>query len=167
MVDSINIHREAAELLRHVGRLHVRAQRETTHGCSGRSSAQCHVLGALARGSGLPLTELARRVGADKGWTSRAVDALARDGLVRRSAAKHDARVVPVRLTARGRTRWNAIDRALRREALAVLSKLPAANVRAIRDALLLLRDAFEARVGRRAERGRPTSSPTDPARAR
>ncbi len=149
MVDSVNSTQiDPASLLREVGRLHVRAQRETTSCCSGRTAAQCHVLGELARSGPLPLTELARRVGADKGWTSRAVDALARDGLVSRSASELDGRVVRVGLTPRGRQRWRAIDDVLRRQALAVLSKLPRAEVDAVSRALVLLRDALAAHIG-------------------
>lgn len=148
MVDSVNESpreiADAARLLRQVGRLHVRSQRATAACCCGSSSARCHVLGELAQSGPLPVTDLAGRIGADKGWTSRAVRDLVREGLLSRQAAPGDARVVKVGLTARGRRRWSAIDAVLQREAVSVFSRLASADLSKVIESLALLSHAFE-----------------------
>ena len=62
-----------------------------------------------ARSRPLSVGELAQRANLDKGQASRAAQALADQGLVSKTADRHDGRGVSLRLTAKGRQRWRAV----------------------------------------------------------
>src|SRR5687767_11617471 len=91
----------AARLLREVARLHVRAQRRAL-ACTGAGTTQCTILTELGRAPSTTLAELSRRLRLDKGWTSRAVEQLAREGFVAKAGNDEDRRVVALSLTRAG-----------------------------------------------------------------
>lgn len=129
-------------LLREVARLHVRAQREQVT-CCGTTVAQCHVLTELGRGGPLAMTALVRRLGLDKGWISRAVAALAGEGLLSRSRDGADGRVVVVGLTRSGRKRLGGVNRTLDRQAARVLGRISRPDRAQVKRTLELVRKAL------------------------
>jgi DNA-binding MarR family transcriptional regulator len=143
MVDSVNqmgSEGDGAALLRDVTRLYIRAQRQTVACCGPQSTARCHVLGELARGGPLRLTDLAARLDVDKSWASRTVAAMAEEGLVACGCAQEDARAIQLDLTRAGRAHWKKLDGALRRHADEMLRTLSQAERRTVRQGLALLR---------------------------
>ncbi len=135
------------ELLRELARRHVRAQRAAVLAAAGCGGSECLLLGELGRRGPLGLRELAARLGLDKGFASRAVGRLQRQGLVEKAVAEGDRRRVALSLSARGRRRFEAVDRALREQAERVFGRIPGPQRPAARRALQQLCDA----VGREA----------------
>ncbi len=129
-------------LLREVARLHVRAQREQV-ACCGTTVAQCHILTELGRSGFLPMTELVRRLGLHKGWISRAVAGLVREGLLERAPGGTDGRVVVVGLSRAGQKRVRALNRTLDRQAARVLGRLAGSGRAQVHRALVLVRRAL------------------------
>lgn len=146
-MDSVNYRPsvlDGATLLRDVTRLYVRAQRDTVACCGARTTARCHVLGELARSGPLRLTDLAKGLGADKSWTSRAVASMTAEGLLACVSAERDARVVHVKLTKKGEKTWHAMDAALRQHARGALERLAPDDRVVVQRALLLLRQVLD-----------------------
>jgi len=92
-------HLTTGALLREVGRLHTHLQRASVACCAGTTVTQCTVLTELGRSGPIPLATLARRIGFDKSWTSRAVEHLVQDGLVEKVPSQTDHRMVRLSLT--------------------------------------------------------------------
>lgn len=136
------------ELLRELARRHVRAQRAAVQAAAGCGASECALLGELGRRGPLGLRELALRLGLDKGFASRAVARLEVQGLVEKAAAATDRRRVALSLTARGRRRFEAVDRALREQAGRVFARVPARERAAARRTLARLCDALGAEPG-------------------
>lgn len=111
-------------LLREVGRLHARAQRQAIV-CIGASTTQCTILTELGQASRMTQGELARRLRIDKGWISRAVDQLVDEGLVQKLNGETDRRVVYLSLTPAGRERHERIEAALDGHMVRVLTRVP------------------------------------------
>jgi DNA-binding MarR family transcriptional regulator len=137
---------EPARLLREVARLHVRAQRATL-ACAGASATQCTILTELGRAPSMTLAELSRRLRLDKGWTSRAVEQLAQDGLVDKAGSDTDRRVVALSLTRAGAARHRRIDETLDAQVERVIARVPDAERPAVARALALLHDAYRAEL--------------------
>jgi DNA-binding MarR family transcriptional regulator len=133
---------DGPDLLREVARLHVRAQR-TLLGCDGASSTTCTILTELGRSPSMKLAELARRLRIDKGWTSRAVDQLVDLGYVDKSANDIDRRTIALSLTRAGRAEHRRIEGLLNAQVARVMMRLPAAQRRAVSDALPALLEAY------------------------
>jgi DNA-binding MarR family transcriptional regulator len=133
---------DGPDLLREVARLHVRAQR-TLLGCDGASSTTCTILTELGRSPSMKLAELARRLRIDKGWTSRAVDQLVDLGYVDKSANDIDRRTIALSLTRAGRAEHRRIEGLLNAQVARVMMRLPAAQRRAVSDALSALLEAY------------------------
>ena len=131
------------EVLREVARLYVRQQREAVACCEGTSLTQCWILTELGRAGAMTLGDLARAIGFDKSWTSRAVDALVAERLVIKRIAGDDARKVRLTLSASGRERFRSVSESLDAHARRVLQRVPAGKRRAVQDALELLHDAL------------------------
>lgn len=130
------------ELLRAVTRAYERAQRREA-GCCGVTSTQCQLLCAIGADGSAPQAELSRRLGLEKSWVSRAVDALERDGLVERRACCGDARMVDVAFTAAGRERFEGLNAALNAHAGSVMARIPEPERAGVRRSLELLADAL------------------------
>ena len=115
----------AAPLLREVVRLYVRAQRAQAKCRDGASTVQCHVLTELLRQPGLTQQALAERLGLDKGWISRAVEALVADGAVWKRPSELDRRSVALGLTPAGRVRAELLEQELNGHAAQLLAGIP------------------------------------------
>lgn len=138
-------------VLREVARLQLQIQRVRATSCGGTTSTQCFVIGELGRAGPTTVVELGRRLAIDKGWASRAVDALAEEGLVAKSPGELDRRTVTVALTRAGRARFRALDAALDAQAGAVMARIPRKERAAVAESLRLLRVALREEAGRGA----------------
>ena len=142
----------AAPLIREVVRLYVRAQRKQAKCGNGASTVQCHVLTELLREEGLPQQALVERLGLDKGWISRAVDALVTEGSMTKQASEQDRRSVVLSLTAAGRARAQQLEDELNRHAVQLLEHVPRDRQAQVHEALQLLIAALSAPQLCRAE---------------
>ena len=131
-------------LLRDVARLYVRAQRAQATCRDGASTVQCHVLTELSRHDGLSLQALVQRLGLDKAWLSRAVDALVDDGSVAKKPSQQDRRSVHLSLTRRGRARTAKLELALNSHAAQLLDSIPPERHAQIQESLHWLLGALQ-----------------------
>ena len=136
----------ASGLAREIARIHVRLQRALL-ACHQIGSTQCIILTELGRGDPLTLRELAARLKLDKSWTSRAVDQLAKEGLVRKVAGKADRRTVALSVTRAGAAYHERIEQLLDEQVERVLARVPAKERAAVGAALRLLHEAYSAEM--------------------
>lgn len=132
-----------AQLFRELVRLYVRSQREQARCGDGGSTVRCHVLTELLRQEGITQQALVHRLGLDKGWISRAVDALVADGTVSKHASEQDRRSVTLALTPAGRLRASALEQDLDGHAAQLLARIPPARHGQVQESLQLLLDAL------------------------
>jgi len=140
-------HLTTGALLREVGRLHTHLQRASVACCAGTTVTQCTVLTELGRSGPIPLATLARRIGFDKSWTSRAVEHLVQDGLVEKVPSQTDHRMVRLSLTAVGEQRVQDLNCTLNGLAEHVMERIPVLEHEGIQRALTLLLAALQAEV--------------------
>jgi len=86
--------------------------------------------------AGVEVRDLRLRLGLDSGYTSRLLRALEREGLVRVTRSREDARVRFIRLSAAGRRELSMLDRLSDREAASILAPLSDAQKAALTDAM-------------------------------
>jgi amino-acid N-acetyltransferase len=132
----------AAPLIRDIVRLYVREQRKQARCGDGASTVQCHVLTELLREEGLSQRALVERLGLDKGWISRAADALVSEGCISRQASATDRRSVMLFLTRAGRARAQQLEQELNRHASQLLERVPPQHRPMVQQSLRLLADA-------------------------
>jgi DNA-binding MarR family transcriptional regulator len=142
-------------ILREVARLQLQIQRSRAMTCGGTTSTQCFIISELGRSGPLTLAELGKRLTLDKGWMSRAVDALAEARLVVKSPGEQDRRTVFVSLTAAGTKRFRALNDALDTQAEGVLARIPKKDRAIVAESLGLLRAALREAAAEAAEYGR------------
>lgn len=130
-------------LLRETARLHLQLQRLAVAGCDQTTSTQCFLISELGRNGTLTLADLARRVGLDKSWTSRAVESLAQEGLIAKVQSDEDRRTVLLSLTQAGQQRFENLNTVLDTQAERVLNRIDAIQQPQIFEALRLIRDAL------------------------
>ena len=135
----------AAPLIREIVRLYVREQRKQARCGDGASTVQCHVLTELLREEGLSQQALVERLGLDKGWISRAADALVSEGCISRQASATDRRSVMLFLTRAGRTRAQQLEQELNQHAGQLLERVPPQHRSMVQQSLQLLADALSA----------------------
>jgi amino-acid N-acetyltransferase len=135
----------AAPLIRDIVRLYVREQRKQARCGDGASTVQCHVLTELLREEGLSQQALVERLGLDKGWISRAADALVSEGCISRQASVTDRRSVMLFLTRAGRARAQQLEQELNRHASQLLERMPPEHRPMVQQSLQLLADALSA----------------------
>ncbi|MBC7304383.1 MAG: MarR family transcriptional regulator [Nocardia sp.] len=93
----------------------------TLAGCVGESSvARCHVLAALADGSGRSMSQLAEASLLTGASLTRLVDGMINDNLVLRKVDDHDRRRVLVMATRRGMLTHEVMTRAVEDSGLAI-----------------------------------------------
>lgn len=131
-------------LLREVARLYVRAQRTQIACCDGASNVQCHVLTELLRNDGMTQRALVERLNLDKGWISRAVDALVADGAVTKQQSEVDRRNVKLSLTRAGLGRAQKLEQQLNSHAAELLGAIPVNRHTQVQEALQLLLKALQ-----------------------
>lgn len=132
-------------LLREVARLHTHMQRENVACCGGTTVTQCTVLTELGRSGPVPLAELSRRIGFDKSWTSRAVEHLAREGLIEKVQHASDHRMVRLSLSPAGVQRLAELNTTLNRFSEQVMEHIPVEAHAEVHRALGLLLAALQA----------------------
>lgn len=136
--------RLAGELLRDVTRLFSQVQRDGV-ACCGTTSTQCTLLTELGRNGAMTLAELGRRVGLDKGWTSRAVEGLVKEGLLAKEPSEDDLRTVIIDLTPAGSARFVELNTTLNEQAGRIMARVPRAEQEQVTRALALLAEALRA----------------------
>jgi amino-acid N-acetyltransferase len=114
----------AGALFREVARLYVRSQRVRASCGNGASTVQCHVMTELLRDDGLTQQALVERLGLDKGWISRAADALVEDGTITKQVDPLNRRCVRLALTLKGRQRAHFLDDGLNSHAEQLITQL-------------------------------------------
>ncbi len=129
----------AGALLREVARLHGHLQRQTAACCGGTTATQCTILTELGRSGPVTLAELSRRLGLDKGWLSRAVEAMAQEGLLRKEHGAGDLRTVVIALAPAGEARCGELNATLNALAARMMHRIPAADRPGVQRALKLL----------------------------
>ncbi|HEX2916030.1 MAG TPA: MarR family transcriptional regulator [Chloroflexia bacterium] len=138
---------ETGALLREVARLHIQAQRQSAECCGGTTLTQCTILTELGRGGPMTLIELARRIGYDKSWTSRAVESLVQEGLLAKVPSETDRRTVIISLSDAGERRYQELNVNLNEQAERVMSHLPAEERTQVQRSLHLLLAALQVEV--------------------
>ena len=101
----------------------------------GRSLGASRVLFEIGA-AGIQVRELRERLGLDSGYTSRLLRALEKEGLVRVSQSKEDARVRRVRMTASGVRELSMLNRLSDHEAASILEPLSDRQRAALTDAM-------------------------------
>ncbi|MTV38341.1 MarR family winged helix-turn-helix transcriptional regulator [Duganella radicis] len=132
-----------AQLLREVVRLFIRDQRESAACMDGGQTVRCHILNELLRSGSLPQQALVERLGLDKGWISRAVEALSAEGSLTRQPNELDKRSVMLTLTARGTDRAVSLNSQLNEHATTLLTHVPPEQLAALHSALRSLKSAL------------------------
>lgn len=103
---------------------------------SGIPSAQLWALAQVAASPGLRVSDLAHALAIHQSTASNLLDALARSGLVRRSRSAHDARVVRLEVTPRGRRVMARAPQPLQGLLITALQRLTPAQLRRLDEAL-------------------------------
>ncbi|HEY9102315.1 bifunctional helix-turn-helix transcriptional regulator/GNAT family N-acetyltransferase [Chitinimonas sp.] len=152
----------AGELLREVARIYVRAQRTQAACRDGASTVQCHVMTELLRQERMSQQALCSQLDLDKGWISRAVDALVSDGTICKTPNADDKRSAWLSLSPTGVERARRLNEDLNTHADQVLAKLPAAQHGVIRESLALLLQSLQSSPAEQ----QPQSRPFDPRKA-
>ena len=101
----------------------------------------------LGRSGSMTLVELGRRLGLDKGWLSRVIDALRTEGIVVKKAGTGDRRTVEISLSADGEERSHALNQTLNDHSDRILARIPAEERPGVLRALGLLEAALRAEV--------------------
>ena len=135
----------AGVLLREVARLHAHSQRERVACCNGTTSTQCLILTEVGRNGPLTLADLGRRTSLDKGWLSRAVEALVQEGLLTKALGDADRRTIRIALSPDGETRFQQLNETLNAHAERVMARIPPAEREQVAHTLALLHQAFQA----------------------
>lgn len=154
----------AGTLIRAIVRLYVRDQRKQAKCGDGASTVQCHVMMELLGEEGLAQQALVERLGLDKGWISRAVDALVTEGSISKQASELDRRSVMLSLTAPGRARARQLEGELDRHAAQLLERVPRERQAQVRESLQLLLAAMSGLEQGEALMTRPAASKDWPA---
>ncbi|HVO72300.1 MAG TPA: MarR family transcriptional regulator [Aggregatilineaceae bacterium] len=129
-------------LLREVTRLHAQLQREQV-ACGGTTVTQCSILTELGRHGAMTLADLGRRLGLDKGWLSRTVEALAQAGLLTKVPGENDRRTVLIALSPAGQVRYQKLSQMLNDLSERVIDRIELADRATIQRALELLQQAL------------------------
>ncbi|MDQ3802376.1 MAG: MarR family transcriptional regulator [Acidobacteriota bacterium] len=138
-------HTPDSALLREVARLYLQLQRSCVAACGDTSSTQCFILGEVYRSGPITQADLGRRLALDKSWISRAVEALAQEGLLVKESAPGDQRTVVISLSKMGKRRAEELDRPLNAQAEQIIGRIPPKQRPGIYESLRLLRDALRA----------------------
>jgi amino-acid N-acetyltransferase len=130
--------------LREVARLYLRAQRTELACCGSASSVQGSALIEILRNEGMTQQALVQRLALDKGWISRAVDAMVQDGTVVKIPSETDRRSVALGLTAQGLVRALKLEQTLNEHAEHLLHGIAPDEQATIRMSLQLLQGALQ-----------------------
>ena len=129
-------------LLREVARLHSQLQREQV-ACCGTTATQCSVLAELGHNGPMTLADLGRRLGLDKGWLSRMVEALTQEGLLTKESGLEDRRTVRIALSPSGQIRYQELNQSLNSLSERIMERIAPTDKPTIQRALDLLQQAL------------------------
>lgn len=135
---------QAGWLLREVARLHFQLQRNEVAICCDTTSTQCHILTELDRNGPLTFAGLVSRLNTDKGWISRTVEAMTREGLLAKEPSPTDKRTVIVSLTEPGAAKAAEVQQTLNSQSGRLLQRIPEGEREGVQRALALLHQALQ-----------------------
>ncbi len=118
------------------------------------SLAEARVVYELGSRQTATASEIARDLGLDAGYLSRLLDSFAARGLITRKPSATDTRQVHLKLSARGRKAFQALDRSSDRQAAALLERLAPPD----RDRLVESMKSIESLLGENNEPSPPFS---------
>ncbi len=95
----------------------------------------------------MTLADLTQRLGLDKGWVSRAVDAMCKHGLLIKEPGETDRRTVRLSMTEEGERRRSAINGTLNSLVDRVMAHIPAEDRPTVERALQLLLFALQEEI--------------------
>jgi DNA-binding MarR family transcriptional regulator len=144
-VDNQNL----GEMLREVARTHSQLQTEQV-ACCGTSATQCTILTELGRSGQMTLADLSRRLGLDKGWLSRSVEALVQEGLIIKTPGEVDRRTIWLNLSEEGQNRYQVLNQSLNNLSERVLEHVQTQDKILVEKALLVLLEALRAERNKR-----------------
>ncbi|MGE5673291.1 MAG: MarR family winged helix-turn-helix transcriptional regulator [Mycobacterium leprae] len=136
--------KETDALLREVTRLFLQVQHDGIT-CCGTTATGCTFLTEIGRNGAMTLAELSRRTRLDKGWTSRAVEALVQEGLLTKVPSPADRRTVSIDLSPVGAARFAALNDTLNQQAERIMCRIPVAERAQVARSLHLLAEALRA----------------------
>ncbi len=119
--------------------------------CYDISTGQCHGLERLANSGPMTLNEFAASLYLEKSSASRLADGLERKGYITRKPRVDDARYLQLKLTQRGETLHDRIERDLIEERALVLADLTAKERKLVIESIARLSGAAAARVSTEA----------------
>ena len=144
-----------------LSKLNDMASQALYSGATGLSLAEVRTLAALGAVGALSVNELAMEVNLDKAQASRLARAMADKGLLARSSADADRRVVRLTLTRRGRALWHKAMPLIEQRNAELLACLDPAERAALLAAFgRLLEHARNAHEGRAASPEAPAVPP-------
>ena len=117
-----------AELLRENLRLLVRKLGVLERGeasCCGITMSQCHTIVEIGKAGGMSVNVLAGALGLDKSTVSRSVDKLVSDGIIVRRADPDDRRYVTLRLSDKGQSIFEQMEKRMAEYFEEVAAALP------------------------------------------
>ncbi len=100
----------------------------------------------------MTLADLTHRLGVDKGWVSRAVEAMCKDGLLTKESGETDRRTVCLSMTEEGERRRSEIGRTLNNLVDRVMTHIPAQDRPMVEHALQLLLLALQKEIANSVE---------------
>jgi DNA-binding MarR family transcriptional regulator len=101
----------------------------TGFGISGQQAAQYRVLGVLMKAGPLPMSEVGKRLYISKPYMTVLVDTLIEQELVERQPDSRDRRVIPIAITARGKTHLKQSVNLYKKDLKQLLSTLSAQDL--------------------------------------
>lgn len=113
--------------------------------CGGITMSQCHVLLAIYDQKGTTTVELSKELAIDKSNLSRVIESLVKMGLVERVTSKKDRRYSKIRVTAKGKTKANEINKSANTHYSKVFENIPEWKHKEIIESLTMLTLAFNA----------------------
>lgn len=113
--------------------------------CRGLTMSECHVLLAISEQKETTTVELSKELAIDKSNLSRIIDVLIKSGYVERITSKKDRRYSKIRITSKGKTKSNEINKSANVHYKKVFENIPDWKHKEIVDNLTLLTLAFNA----------------------
>lgn len=113
--------------------------------CSGVTMSQCHVLLAIYEKNETTTVELSKELAIDKSNLSRNIEYLVKAGFVERITSKKDRRFSKLKVTAKGKSKSNEINKTANSHYRKVFENIPAWKHKEIVENLTLLTLAFNA----------------------
>lgn len=118
---------------------------DSKQACCRVSMAQCHALVEIGRAKSISLTELSKKLNINNSTTSRAVNKLVTDNLVKREIDPNDRRYVTIALTEYGKKVFLNIEKDMNSYFKQVYESIPEAKRNQVIESLSILIEAITA----------------------